>query len=124
MNGAAAASGDGDGLADRFTADGTYDDYFFGPSTGRDAIKRMLAHFSGGRRNFRWEFYDPVRCGAPAMRATASATTPRARIESPGHPLEPPADRLQAPCRLVLGWKWLPPPRRGGRGGITAAAER
>jgi ketosteroid isomerase-like protein len=60
---AAAASGDGDALADLFTADGTYDDYFFGPSTGREAIKRMLAHFAEGGRNFRWEFLDPVRSG-------------------------------------------------------------
>ena len=60
---AAAASGNGEALADLFTADGTYDDYFFGPSTGRDAIKAMLAHFGDGGRNFRWEFHDPVRAG-------------------------------------------------------------
>jgi hypothetical protein len=60
---AAAASGDGDGLADLFTPDGTYEDYFFGPSTGREAIKRMLAHFADGGRNFRWEFFDPVLSG-------------------------------------------------------------
>jgi SnoaL-like domain len=59
----AAASGNGEALADLFTADGTYDDYFFGPSTGRDAIKEMLAHFGDGGRNFRWEFHDPVRAG-------------------------------------------------------------
>ena len=61
---AAAASGDGDALADLFTPDGTYDDYFFGPSSGRDAIKTMLAHFSDGGRNFRWEFFDPVQSGS------------------------------------------------------------
>jgi hypothetical protein len=61
---AAAASGDGDALADLFTPDGTYDDYFFGPSTGRAAIKAMLAHFAEGGRNFRWEFFDPVQSGA------------------------------------------------------------
>lgn len=60
---AAAASGDGDALADLFTPDGTYDDYFFGPSTGREGIKAMLAHFAEGGRNFRWEFLDPVRSG-------------------------------------------------------------
>ncbi len=60
---AAAASGNGDALADLFTPDGTYDDYFFGPSTGRAAIKAMLAHFAEGGRNFRWEFVDPVRAG-------------------------------------------------------------
>jgi limonene-1,2-epoxide hydrolase len=61
---AAAASGDGEALAELFTPDGTYDDYFFGPSTGREAIKTMLAHFGDGGRNFRWEFFDPVLSGA------------------------------------------------------------
>jgi ketosteroid isomerase-like protein len=60
---AAAASGNGDALADLFAPDGTYDDYFFGPSSGREAIKKMLAHFAEGGRNFRWEFFDPVRAG-------------------------------------------------------------
>jgi limonene-1,2-epoxide hydrolase len=60
---AAAASGNADALADLFTPDGTYDDYFFGPSTGREAIKKMLAHFAEGGRNFRWEFFDPVAAG-------------------------------------------------------------
>ena len=59
----AAAAGNGDALADLFTPDGTYDDYFFGPSTGRAAIKQMLAHFGEGGRNFRWEFFDPVVAG-------------------------------------------------------------
>jgi hypothetical protein len=60
---AAAASGNGDALADLFTADGTYDDYFFGPCSGRQAIREMLAHFAEGGRDFRWEFHDPVRAG-------------------------------------------------------------
>ena len=61
---AAAASGNGDALADLFTPNGTYDDYFFGPSTGRDAIKQMLAHFADGGANFRWEFFDPALTGS------------------------------------------------------------
>jgi limonene-1,2-epoxide hydrolase len=60
---AAAASGNGDALAALFTPDGTYDDYFFGPSTGREAIKKMLAHFAEGGANFRWEFFDPALSG-------------------------------------------------------------
>jgi hypothetical protein len=60
---AAAASGNGDALADLFTPDGTYDDYFFGPSSGREAIKKMLAHFGEGGSNFRWEFFDPALAG-------------------------------------------------------------
>ena len=54
---------DGAALADLFTPSGTYEDYFFGPSTGREAISRMLAHFAEGGRNFQWEFYDPVVSG-------------------------------------------------------------
>jgi hypothetical protein len=61
--GEAAVSGDGDALADLFTAEGTYDDYFFGPCSGRGAIKNMLAHFAEGGRNFRWDFFDPVVAG-------------------------------------------------------------
>ena len=79
---AAAASGDGDALADLFTVDGTYDDYFFGPSTGRDAIKKMLAHFSDGGRDFRWEFFDPVaneNLGYASYRFSYEATGPEAK---------------------------------------------
>jgi hypothetical protein len=61
---AAAASGDGDALASLFTPEGTYDDYFFGPSTGRAAIKEMLAHFAEGGAEFRWEFFDPALAGS------------------------------------------------------------
>src|SRR4030095_8557472 len=60
---AAAVAGDGDTLADFFTPDGTYDDYFFGPSTGRETIKKMLAHFADGGRAFRWEFFAPALSG-------------------------------------------------------------
>lgn len=57
---AAAAAGDGGRLADLFTSDGTYVDYFFGAYTGREAITEMLAHFGDGGRDFRWTFHDPV----------------------------------------------------------------
>ena len=79
---AAAASGDGDALADLFTADGTYDDYFFGPCSGREAIKKMLAHFAEGGRNFRWEFFDPVvagNIGYASYRFSFEATRPEAK---------------------------------------------
>jgi hypothetical protein len=78
---AAAAAGDGDALADLFTPDGTYDDYFFGPHTGRDAIKSMLAHFADGGRHFRWEFHDPVSAGGigyAAYRFSYTSTHPDA----------------------------------------------
>jgi SnoaL-like domain len=77
----AAASGNGDALADLFTPDGTYDDYFFGPSTGREAIKKMLAHFGEGGSDFRWEFFDPVRAdgvGYASYRFSFESTRPEA----------------------------------------------
>ncbi|MGE0767861.1 MAG: nuclear transport factor 2 family protein [Hyphomicrobiaceae bacterium] len=61
---AAVETGDGDALADLFTDDGVYDDYFFGPSTpGRAGIREMLAHFYEGGEGFKWEFVDPVVAG-------------------------------------------------------------
>jgi hypothetical protein len=53
-------SGDGEALADCFTGDGIYEDYFFGAKQGRQGMRDMLAHFGAGARNFRWEFFDPV----------------------------------------------------------------
>jgi hypothetical protein len=78
---AAAASGNGDALADLFTPGGTYDDYFFGPSTGREAIKEMLAHFAEGGSDFRWEFFDPAlsgNIGYAAYRFSFNSTRPEA----------------------------------------------
>ena len=79
---AAAASGDGDALADLFTPQGTYDDYFFGPNTGREAIKTMLAHFADGGRDFCWEFFDPVAgdtLGYASYRFSFSSKRPEAK---------------------------------------------
>jgi len=78
---AAAAAGDGDALADLFTPEGTYDDYFFGPCSGRAAIKAMLVHFAEGGRNFRWEFYDPAISGSigyASYRFSFESTRPEA----------------------------------------------
>jgi ketosteroid isomerase-like protein len=61
---AAVEKGDGYALADCFTADGVYDDYFFGPSKpGRDGIVEMLAHFYEGGKDFRWDFFDIAEAG-------------------------------------------------------------
>src|SRR5262249_12920684 len=79
---AAATSGNGDALADLFTPNGTYDDYFFGPSTGREAIKKMLAHFAEGGANFRWEFFHPalaVNIGYASYRFSFDSTRPEAK---------------------------------------------
>lgn len=62
---AAVESGNGDALADLFTENGVYDDYFFGPSEpGRAGIRDMLAHFYEGGEGFKWEFFDPVASGS------------------------------------------------------------
>ena len=77
----AAASGSGDALADLFTDDGTYVDYFFGSYTGRTAIRSMLAHFADGGRDFRWTFHDAVgndRMGYASYRFSYASTAPEA----------------------------------------------
>ncbi|MCC7275654.1 MAG: nuclear transport factor 2 family protein [Alphaproteobacteria bacterium] len=57
----AAVAGDGAALADLFTEDGVYVDGFYGPFTGRAAIKDMLEqHFHGAARDFRWDMTDLV----------------------------------------------------------------
>lgn len=63
---AAAVAGDGDALADCFTDDGVYEDYFFGPLTGRQGMRDMLGHFHATADNFRWEFFDAVGDGQRA----------------------------------------------------------
>ncbi len=58
---AAVESGNGEALAELFTKDGVYDDYFFGASEpGRAGIRDMLAHFYEGGEGFKWEFFDPL----------------------------------------------------------------
>ena len=51
------------GLAALFTADGIYDDYFFGPHQGRESIAAMLDRFYDGGEAFSWEFVEPA-CSA------------------------------------------------------------
>jgi len=51
---------DSKALAQLFTADGCYDDGFFGLHTGREAIAAMLDRFHVGGESFFWQFHDPV----------------------------------------------------------------
>lgn len=80
---ASVSANDGQALADLFTADGVYDDYFFGPSEpGRQGIVDMIAHFHEGGRDFRWEFYDVVEAGSlgyAGYRFSYTATHPDAK---------------------------------------------
>jgi hypothetical protein len=59
----AAQTHDCEGLAALFTPDGTYDDAFFGPHTGRVDIAAMHERFHVGGEAFCWEFTDPARTG-------------------------------------------------------------
>ena len=77
---AAVAANDGPGLAALFTADGVYDDEFFGAHRGRPAIAAMLQRFHDTGRDYLWEFLDPLADGTSAIPVSASAM-PRA---SPG----------------------------------------
>lgn len=80
---AAVEKNDGHALADCFTDDGIYDDYFFGPSKpGRQGIVDMLAHFYEGGKNFKWDFYDAVSGGAvgyASYRFSYDSTLPDAK---------------------------------------------
>jgi hypothetical protein len=52
---------DAAGLAGLFTADGVYDDYFFGASKpGYAGISETVEHFYAGGANYRWEFFSPL----------------------------------------------------------------
>lgn len=61
---AAVVANDGVGLGGLFTADGTYDDEFFGAHRGRAAIAQMLQRFHDTGRDYRWNFVDPVSDGS------------------------------------------------------------
>ena len=61
---AAVRANDGERLASLFTEDGTYEDGFFGPHTGRPAIAAMLQRFHDTGRDYRWEFLDPLSDGS------------------------------------------------------------
>jgi hypothetical protein len=56
----AVAANDGPGFSALFTADGVYDDGFFGEYAGREAIAKMLQHFHDTGSNYRWDFFDPM----------------------------------------------------------------
>jgi len=56
----AVEANDGPALAALFAPDGVYDDGFFGPQAGRQAIIAMLQHFHDGGTGYRWEFFDPL----------------------------------------------------------------
>lgn len=48
-------------LANLFTEDGEYDDYFFGLSKpGRVGIRETVDHFYAGGTRYRWEFFSPL----------------------------------------------------------------
>jgi len=59
----AVAAHDSRGLAALFAPDGCYDDYFFGPHEGRDAIAAMLDRFYVGGEDFCWQFLEPACAG-------------------------------------------------------------
>jgi hypothetical protein len=60
---AAVAANDGPGLAALFTPDGIYEDGFFGPHRGAEAIALMLQRFHDGGRDYWWEFHTAISAG-------------------------------------------------------------
>ena len=78
----AVETGNAEAMADCFTADGIYDDYYFGRKQGREGLKEMLSHFYAGANNFRWEFFDPVcdgNRGYASYRFSYDSLQPQAR---------------------------------------------
>ena len=58
---AAATVGDGKAFAACFTEDGVYDDYIYGPHTGRASIADMLENlFHRDATEYDWRHFDPV----------------------------------------------------------------
>lgn len=87
---------DGAGLAALFTADGIYDDYFFGAHAGRPAIAAMLARFHEGGEDYRWEFFEPVSDGLTGYARFRFSY--RSRVaDSAGQPIA-----FEGMCRLRL----------------------
>jgi ketosteroid isomerase-like protein len=63
MTGAVARC-DAAGVADCFTPDGVYHDYFYGEFVGRPAIMRLIGeHFQRDARDMQWEILDPCSDG-------------------------------------------------------------
>ena len=62
--GEAVCAGDFPAAAACFTADGVYDDDFYGRFAGRTEIARLFAErFHRDGENFRWSFHEPVSDG-------------------------------------------------------------
>src|ERR1700723_3344171 len=61
---AAGCANDGARFAGLFTADGTYQDDFFGLFRGRAEIAAMLQRFHDTGEDYRWDFQQPLTDGA------------------------------------------------------------
>ncbi len=59
----AAVSGDGDRVAECFTADGLYHDCFYGTFQGQDIARLITDFFHRDATNFRWDLHNPVEQG-------------------------------------------------------------
>ena len=60
---AAAAAGDGAGVAACFTPDGVYHDVFYGSFQQTEIIDLIEGHFHRDGRDFLWDVHDPVSDG-------------------------------------------------------------
>ncbi|MBV8888329.1 MAG: nuclear transport factor 2 family protein [Alphaproteobacteria bacterium] len=83
---AAVVANDGGGLGQMFTPDGIYEDGFFGPHAGREAIAAMLQRFHDTGGDYRWEFFDAVGGGAIGYARFRFSYVSRLP-ESPGRPV-------------------------------------
>lgn len=91
-----AQTNDGGALANLFTPDGAYDDYFFGAHHGRAAIAAMLARFHEGGEQFCWEFHEPVSDGRTGYARYRFSYLSKV-AESAGKPI-----MFEGMCRMLL----------------------
>jgi hypothetical protein len=80
----AVVANDGAALAALFTAEGVYEDGFFGAHQGHADIARMLARFHETGTDYRWDFFDPLtdgRVGYARWRFSYASKAPGAEGE-------------------------------------------
>ena len=73
---AAATAGDGAALAACFTPDGIYNDYIYGPHSGRASIADMLENlFHRDATDYDWQMFDPACHGTMGYAWSLSSFT-------------------------------------------------
>lgn len=92
---------DGGALAECFTEDGVYDDYFFGPRQGREGILDTVEHFYKTGHEYRWTFMECVSDGKLAFAPYNFSFVSKAATAGPGRTLFDGIARLELRDGLI-----------------------